>query len=122
MRDPSDRSDAAQASGDVTAQLTRSLTSVWQHHAGAKPSGTDTEVTAERVRFVLADAVAGEPQTPVADDEAARSTESQRYRQDAIAAVTRITGRKVMGFIPKRDAKTDIASDTYILEPGRTRN
>ena len=53
------------------------------------------------------------------EDEDPRGTDSVRYRNEAIAAVRRITGRKVLGYIPVRNAKTDVASDVYILERPR---
>jgi hypothetical protein len=119
MSDPTNAPAESNGSADISAELTRSLTAIWQHNAGAKPSATNAEVSPEKVRFVLADAVAGEPHEPVGEHEDPRSTETARYRTEAIAAVTRITGRKVLGYIPKRDAKTDVATDTYLLEPAR---
>jgi hypothetical protein len=121
MSDPTSASAEPKASAEISAELTRSLTAIWHHNAGAKPSSTNAEVSSERVRFVLSDAVAGAPHDPVGEGEAPRSTETARYRTEAIAAVTKITGRRVLGFIPKRDAKTDVATDTYLLEPARVK-
>jgi len=104
---------------DLSTQLTRSLTSVWNQNCGAKPSATNTELSSERVKFVLSDAIAGPPAEPVGDGEDARATDTVRYRNEAIATVRRITGRRVLGYIPVRNKKTDVASDTYILEPMR---
>jgi len=115
----SDPTPAATQGPDLSTQLTRSLTAVWNQNAGAKPSATKTELTSERLKFELADAVAGPPAEPVGEDEDPRGTDSVRYRNEAIAAVRRITGRKVLGFIPVRNAKTDVASDVYILERPR---
>lgn len=119
MSDPNEQSTAAAPQPDLSAQLTRSLTSVWQQNAGAKPSSTNTELSTDRVKFMLAGAISGDPEQPVGEDEKPRSTATSRYRNEAIAAVTRITGRRVLGFIPKRDSKTDVASDIYLLEPRR---
>ena len=65
-------------------------------------------------------AVAEPAEDGSAPDEAL-SPDSGDYKLEAIAAVARITGRRVRGFIPKRDSKTDVATDTYILEPVRAR-
>jgi len=35
---------------------------------------------------------------------------------EAIAAVSRLTERRVVGFIPKHDKKTDVATEKFILE------
>jgi hypothetical protein len=121
MSDPTSAPAESNASAEISAELTRSLTAIWQHNAGAKPSATNAEVSSEKVKFVLNDCVAGEPHEPVAEGDDPRSTETAHYRTEAIAAVTRITGRKVLGYIPKRDAKTDVATDTYLLEPSRVK-
>jgi hypothetical protein len=75
------------------------------------------------VKYVMVDAVsaAAEPAEDGSTPDGALSPESGDYRLEVISAVTRITGRRVQGFIPKRDAKTDVATETFILEPTRAR-
>ena len=107
-------------STEVTDQLTRSLNTIWQRHAGCKPSAVSMEIKGDALTFVMQDAVSGIG-TEVAEDDDAdaadRSPNSPEYQIEAIASVRRITRRNVRGFIPKRNKKTDVASDTYILEP-----
>ena len=55
------------------------------------------------------------------EDADGRSPTPPATSNDAIAAVSRVTGRKVKGFIPKHDKKTDVTTDTFILEPMRTK-
>ena len=121
MSDLSTETVAVDPNSEVKAELTRSLNSIWQRHAGGKPSSCEAELKGDSVRFVMHDAVSGiggEPATDgeAASDESTGSPNSVEYQIEAIAAVRRITKRNVRGFIPKRNKKTDIASDTYILE------
>lgn len=122
MSDPSTEAVSADPNSEVRAELTRSLNSIWQRHAGGKPSSCSTELSADMVRFVMEDAVSGigaQPSNGDGDgesDQPVGSPNSNEYQIEAVAAVRRITKRNVRGFIPKRDKKTDVASDTYILE------
>ena len=106
-------------STEVADQLSRSLNTIWQRHAGCKPSAVSIESKGDAITFVMQDAVSTIGTEIDADDADAadRSPNSADYGIEAIAAVRRITHRNVRGFIPKRNKKTDVASDTYILEP-----
>ena len=87
-------------------QLSRSLGTIWANHTGGKPGAVSTSVSGDVVRCEMADADG-------------RSPDTAGYRNDAMHAVSRVTGRKVRGFIPKHDKKTDVTTDTFILEPPR---
>jgi hypothetical protein len=104
---------------ELNSELTRTLGGIWQRHAGGKPSDTTTEISSNSIKFVLNDAVSGIGSERAEGDDGSRSPNTTRYRNEATAAVRRITGRKVTAFVPKRDAKTDVASDTYVLERPR---
>jgi hypothetical protein len=106
---------------ELSDELSRSLGSIWQRHAGGRPSDATIEISGNVVKFVMVDAVsaAAEPAEDGSAPNEALSPDSGDYRLEVIAAVTKITGRRVRGFIPKRDSKTDVATDTYILEPVR---
>jgi hypothetical protein len=123
MSDPSTEPVEVDPNSEIKAELTRSLNSIWSRHNGGKPSSCDTELKGDSVKFVMHDAVSGigadADETADGDaptDEPVGSPDSVDYRNEAIAAVRRITKRNVRGFIPKRNKKTDEASDTYILE------
>lgn len=122
MSDLSTDTVAVDPNAEVKAELTRSLHSIWQRHSGGKPSSCSTELSGDMVRFVMADAVSGIGHAPSDGngdgngEEPTGSPNSIDYQIEAIAAVRKITKRNVRGFIPKRNKKTDIASDTYILE------
>lgn len=105
---------------DLSEELSRSLGSIWQRHAGGRPSTTSIELSGDVVKYVMEGAVSGIDTEPTIDESGAEvllSPGSTRYQNEAIAAVRRITRRRVRGYIPKRDEKSDVATDTYILEP-----
>jgi hypothetical protein len=119
MSDPQSEAPETQRSPGVSDELARSLSSIWERHAGERPSDVSIEISGDVVKFVIRDAVSTirEPDSDGSAPAEALSPDSPGYQHEAIRAVTRITRRRVRGFIPKRDAKTDVASDTYILEP-----
>jgi hypothetical protein len=87
-------------------RLSRSMGTVWQNHTGERPGTVSAQIDGDVVRCAIAKA---DGQSP----------DSSRYRNEAIAAVGRIMGRRVKAFIPKHDDKTDTTTDTFILEPPR---
>ena len=83
-------------------QLSRSLGTLWEQHAGGRPKSVTAEIAGNRVRCEI-DTETDAPSSP-------------GYRNDEIAAVTRVTGRRVTGFIPGRERKTDRSTETFLLE------
>jgi hypothetical protein len=105
---------------EVSEELTKSLNTIWHRHAGGRPSSTSVEMSGDVVKFVMEGAISGIDTEPTIDDSGAEvvlSPGSVRYKNEAIWAVSRITRRRVRGYIPKRDKTSDVATDTYILEP-----
>ena len=86
-------------------EIARSLGSVWQRFSGQRPKSTNVEIDQDVVRCVI------EERKPTQEsDEDDEATEELRLssaglKHNATAAVTRITGRQVVAFIPKRDAQ-----------------
>ena len=129
MRDP--KGDASSEASNIEAngvpeigdQIARSLSSIWQRHAGGRPSAASTEFRGNTVVCVMEGAVSGigaepaEDEVDSAEEAPASSPDSFRYRNEVIQSVRRLTGRQVHGFIPKRDAETDIATETFVLAP-----
>ena len=89
-------------------QLSRSLGTVWANHTGGKPGAITTSMSGDVIRCEMEDADG-------------RSPDTAGYKNDAMAAISRVTGRKVKGFIPKHNKKTDVTTDTFILEQMHTK-
>ena len=49
------------------------------------------------------------------------SPDSRKFDYNATAAITRVTGRRVVAFIAKRDKKTQTSTQTFILDRPRAK-
>ena len=87
-------------------QLSRALGTVWADHTGGKVGAVKAEIVGDRVKCQM-------------DDEEAQSPDTFAYRTAVIATVTRVTGRRVVGFIPKRNKTTNVTTETFLLEAPR---
>jgi hypothetical protein len=84
-------------------QIGRSLGSLWESHCGDRPSSVNAEILDNVVTCEI-EATADTPS-------------SSRYRNDAMAAVTRITGRRVTAFIPKPGTGSAPSTEKFVLAP-----
>lgn len=97
-------------------EIARSLGSVWQRFSGQRPKSTNVEIDQDVVRCVIEERKP--EQESDEDDEATEELRlsSAGLKHNATAAVTRITGRQVVAFIPKRDAKAEVSTQTFLLD------
>jgi hypothetical protein len=115
-------SDSDGAAGNTASEeIARSLGSVWQRFSGHRPKSTNVEIEKDVVRCVIEE---NSPEALLEEDEestveADASPDSRRFDYNATAAVTRVTGRKVIAFIPKRDKKNLTSTQTFILDRPR---
>lgn len=117
MTNPSDQDQ------DLSAEIERSLGSIWQRRSGTRPASISAEIRGDAVRCAIEPGEPAESPSdgePEADDEASAS-DAYSFRVESIAAVTRITHRPVSAFIDKVDAKSGNARQTFILERARIR-
>ena len=100
----------------TSGEIARSLGTVWRRFSGQRPKSTSVEIRQNSVKCVI------EEGTPdAATDEDDEGLEDERLtavglKQNATAAITRITGRRVTAFIPKRDKQTETSTQTFLLE------
>jgi hypothetical protein len=109
------------AGNTASEEIARSLGSVWQRFSGQRPKSTNVEIEKDVVRCVIEE---NSPEALLEEDgestvEADASPDSRRFDYNATAAVTRVTGRKVIAFIPKRDKKKMTSTQTFILDRPR---
>jgi hypothetical protein len=107
-------------------ELTKSLTSLWTEYSGTQPTTARTEVRGDVVTCVLIDAV--EDFNLSMNDQcinAAQTADTVRgvgkltpadYKRDAVAAVARLTHRRVVSFMSSHDRDTDVATEVFTLE------
>ncbi len=116
----------ARLSDGLPAELTESIVSLWTQYAGKAPTSARTEVRGNVVTCVLVDAVGDYNRSMVAPQtrDTARGVgelTSAAYKRDAVAAVVRLTHQSVAAFLSSHDRDTDVATETFILEPSFNR-
>jgi hypothetical protein len=110
----------------LSAELTESLASLWTQYAGKRPSNARTEIRGNVVTCALADAVGDfnksrvAPQTGDTVRGVGKFTPAA-YKRDAVAAVVRVTRQRVASFLSSHDRDTDVATETFTLEPSLSR-
>jgi hypothetical protein len=116
-----DRSEPTGRNDEASNEIARSLGAVWHRFSGHRPKTMSVEVTKDAVRCEIDE---GPPEAAVEGDAEAvdgPGVGSRRFDYDVTAAVARVTGQRVIAFIPKRDKKTQIVKQTYILDRPRQR-
>jgi hypothetical protein len=98
-------------------EIAQSLGTVWSRFSGRRPKSTSVEIQQNSVTCVIEE---GRPDTE-ADEDKEGGLDDPRLsaadlQQKATATITRITGRRVVAFIPKRDKETEISTQTFLLE------
>jgi hypothetical protein len=106
----------------LSAEVTRSLTSLWTRYAGKAPTSGHTEIRGNVVTCALTDAVAAFNRSMIAP----QTLDTVRglgmltpaaYKQEAVAAVVRVTRQRVASFVSSHDRDTDVATEVFTLEP-----
>jgi hypothetical protein len=114
QRSPED--DGAE-SVQTSKEIARSLGVVWQDFAGQRPRSIEVEVGRDRIECVIDERPPAAQDGVDADDadHAGLSPHSAGYGYRASAAVARITHRRVVGFIPKRDTENEVSTQVFVL-------
>jgi hypothetical protein len=100
----------------TTDEIARSLGTVWSRFSGQRPTSTSVEIQQNSVKCVIEE---GTPDTEADEDEEGFDDprlSAAGLKQNATAAITRITGRRVVAFIDKRDKETETSTQTFLLE------
>lgn len=110
----------------LPAEITHAFVSLWTRYSGERPTDAHTEVRGNVVTCVLVDAVSAFDErigaSPVDDSVAeAEKPTSAAYKQEAVAAIVRLTRQRVASFVSSHDAATDVATEVFTLEPSLNR-
>jgi hypothetical protein len=100
--------------GESSNQIARSLGSIWGAFSGQRPKSTTVEIGRDVVTCVIEEGT--EDARPDDDESSASPLSPIRFEYKATAAVTKVTGRRVVAFIPKRDKTTDVSTQTFVLD------
>ncbi|HSJ17582.1 MAG TPA: Na-translocating system protein MpsC family protein [Solirubrobacterales bacterium] len=122
MADEEIREPTADEPG-LPAEISRSLASVWNQYAGERPTDAATDIRGNRIECVLSDSVRtlnDRFDAAQADDDPGTDSGRPRtraaFRNDAIAAVGRATGRRVVAFVSDHDAERNVATEVFLLD------
>jgi hypothetical protein len=96
----------------LAADLTQALVALWVEYAGVAPRDARTRIDGNTVTCVLVAEGASDP-----DDVKARTLGRADYKLKAVSEVTRVTHQRVTSFSSSHDAVTDVATETFTLEP-----
>jgi uncharacterized protein YbcI len=116
----------ARLPGELTAELTKSLVSLWTQYAGKAPTDARTEIRGNVVTCVLVDAV-GDYNRSMAAQQPGDTVRGvgkltpAAYKRDAVEAVVRLTRQRVASFVSSHDRDTDVATEVFTLEPSLNR-
>ena len=119
MSEPMVTPGVSQARADVSEQIGRSLSSIWQRREGVRPVTVETEYVGDVVRCVIQP---GEPSAEEAEEARTDPSEATSYDREARGAVARCTKRSVFAYIAKENSKTDQVTNTFILEAIRVKH
>ena len=112
-------SATSQAEG-LPAEVSRSLESVWAHHAGTSPLEVETVIMARTVICTIRGGTVEfsegmvDPRSCLSEGEGGPAEESA-YQSDALAAVEEVTGKHVRFFASRSDSAADIATEIFTL-------
>lgn len=99
-------------------EISSSLAAVWKRYSAKRPETTSTEIEGNVVRCVMPASVQDFADGPEAGEEGDGDPASRlvSYRRDAARAVARSTHCRVLAQISEHDAKTDVATEIFVLE------
>ena len=100
----------------TSREIAQSVGTIWSRFSGQRPKSTSVEIRQNSIKCVIDE---GTPDTEADEDEEGSDDprlSAAGLKQNATAAVARITGRRVVAFIPKRNKKTETSTQTFLLE------
>ncbi len=106
--------DAERSRNDATSdEIARSLGSLWQRFSGQRPKSTSVEMKRDGVRCVIEEGtgqVEAEDPDETSDDP---KLSPAGLKHNATTVVARITGKRVVAFIVKRDKEAKTSTQTF---------
>ena len=123
MTNPGDEPTVSESRDpELSAQIERSLGSIWQRRTGVRPASISAEVRGDGVRCAIQPGKPGEAEADeTAQEDEGRASDAYSFRHESIAAVTKIMHRPISAFINSEDAKKGTSQQTFIFERSQTR-
>ena len=110
---------------EIGREISRAMVGLLKDYSGRGPTDAKTYLQENLVVCVLHDtltkaerSLAGDERTELVEE--IRRTFQTTLRAQAIAAVERITGRRVVSFLSDHDVQADYAIEAFVLANGDT--
>jgi uncharacterized protein YbcI len=117
--------DQVAVGGQLHAAISNAIVRLHREYLGRGPTRARTSIRDNVVVVIMEDTLTKAEQSLVADgkeDEVLRVRHSfqRTMRNDMVAAVERLTARRVIAFMSSNHIDPDLASETFVLEPDPT--
>ena len=118
-------SEQASQGNDLRREISRALVAIFKEATGRGPAQALTYINDNVIVTLLHDTMTTAERTLLDEDEDQAVRNLRRLfqgvvRDQAIEAVERLTGRKVLAFLSDHAVDPDYAVEVFILEPGLT--
>jgi len=119
---PSDFSGEAAREPSPAARISNAVVQLLRSYTGRGPTRAWTSIDEDLVSVVLRDTLTRGEQSLVADGQAElvltmRKAYQMTMREDLVAGVEAVLGRKVIAFMSDNHIEPDIAIESFVLEP-----
>jgi uncharacterized protein YbcI len=119
---PEDRQDQMAVGGQLHAGISNAIVRLHREYLGRGPTRARTSIRDNVVVVIMEETLTKAERSLVADgkeEEVLRVRQSFQHtmRSDLIAAVERLTARRVIAFMSSNHIDPDLASETFVLEP-----
>jgi uncharacterized protein YbcI len=108
--------------GSIATEISNAVVRAYAEYLGRGPTKARTVLGADLVSVVLEDTLTKAERKLVESGEEALVVDTRRVvqatmRDDLVAAVEKLTGRKVVAFLSDQQADPDFAIESFVLEP-----
>jgi uncharacterized protein YbcI len=108
--------------GSVATEISNAVVRAYAEYLGRGPTKARTVLGADLVSVVLEDTFTRAERKLVENGEERLVVDTRRVvqgtmRDDLVAAVEKLTGRKVVAFLSDQQADPDFAIESFVLEP-----
>jgi len=117
-----DTHEAPTSTGSVASEISNAVVRLHSEYTGRGPTRARTHITEELISVVLRDTLTNGERRLLADGKvdlvlAIRKAYQEAMRSDIIAAIERLSGRRVIAFLNDNHIDPDIAVESFVLEP-----
>jgi uncharacterized protein YbcI len=107
--------------GNLSRDISRAMVALFKEYVGRGPTHARTYLQEDLVTVVLRDTMIKAEKTLADEGEedlvrGVRRVFQGKFREDAIAVIEDLTGRKVRAFLSDHEIESDIAIEAFVLE------